>query len=154
MTIGLITLTALSCLPFAPQGPFDARDYTRVAGMRLEQHPWVALIEPLTAPIQVVAGAPDFRVAGACCLYGYFWAQGHGGYLPKFALEEAIARLAVVGKALWSAFAASATLVLVIFFLVMAHSRLAAGRKRSGPDCRRSAQPYCKIFRRSGVCKN
>ncbi len=121
MTIGLITLTALSCLPFTPQGPFDARDYTRVEGMRLEQHPWVALIEPLAAPIQILAGAPDFRVAGACILIWVFLGAGAWTIFAQIRSRRAIARLAVVGKALWSAFAASATLVLVIFFFVMAH---------------------------------
>ena len=40
LVFGLTVLTVLSCLAYDPQGPFDARDYTRVAGMRLEQRPW------------------------------------------------------------------------------------------------------------------
>jgi hypothetical protein len=120
LTVGLTILTILSCLSHVPQGPFDARDYTRVAGMRLEQHPWVALIEPLVAPLQVMSGAPDFRIAGASLLIWVFFAAGAWTIFAEIRLRRANTRLAVVRKVLWSAFAASATLVLVILFFVMA----------------------------------
>ncbi len=67
LAFGLTILTLLSCLPYAPQGPFDARDYTRVAGMRVEQHPWEALIEPLAAPIPDPGGSAGFSHCGGFC---------------------------------------------------------------------------------------
>jgi hypothetical protein len=120
LVFGLALLTVLSCLAYAPQGPFDARDYTRVAGMRLEQHPWEALIEPLTAPIQVVAGAPDFRVAGACLLIWVFFGAGAWRIFAEIRSKRGNPPLAVACRGLRSAFAAAGTLTLLIFFLVMA----------------------------------
>jgi hypothetical protein len=120
LAFALVVLTVLSCLPYAPQGPFDARDYTRVAGMRLEQHPWVALIEPLTAPLQVIAGAPDFRVAGACLLIWVFLGAGALGIFAEIRSRSGKGRLAILRRGLRSASAATATLMLLVFCLVMA----------------------------------
>ncbi len=121
LVFGLTILTVLSCLPYAPQGPFDARDYTRVAGMRLEQHPWEALIEPLTAPIQVVAGAPDFRIAGACLLIWVFFGAGAWRIFAEIRSQGGKARLAaIVSRGLLSAIVATATLMFLVFLLVMA----------------------------------
>ncbi|KAB2637877.1 MAG: hypothetical protein DVB25_09105, partial [Verrucomicrobia bacterium] len=61
---GLLALTLCAVLPIHPQGPFDARDFTRLSGMRLESSVIGALIEPWTAPFHILAGAPDFRLAG------------------------------------------------------------------------------------------
>ena len=68
MLLGLMALTLGSLLPLDPQGPFDARDFTSVPGMHLEQSLLGTLIEPFAAPFQIVAGAPDFRLAGLSCL--------------------------------------------------------------------------------------
>ena len=120
LVFGLTVLTVLSCLAYDPQGPFDARDYTRVAGMRLEQRPLEALIEPLTAPIQVVAGAPDFRIAGACLLIWVFFGAGAWKMLAEIRSKRGKSGLAIACRGLRSAFAAAGTLTLLIFFLVMA----------------------------------
>jgi len=61
---GLLGLTLCALLPINPQGPFDARDFTRLSGMRLETSGIGTLIEPWTAPFHIMAGAPDFRLAG------------------------------------------------------------------------------------------
>jgi predicted metal-dependent phosphoesterase TrpH len=66
--VGLLVLSVCAALPLQPQGPFDARDHSRLAGMRLEPSGWSSLIEPWAAPIHILAGAPDFRVAGAAAL--------------------------------------------------------------------------------------
>ena len=66
--LGLIIITLCAALPIKPQGPFDARDNRRLAGMRLTQSGWGVFIEPLTAPLHIVAGAPDLRVAGVAVL--------------------------------------------------------------------------------------
>ena len=60
---GLLVLSVCAALPIHPQGPFDARDHSRLAGMRLEPSGWSSLIEPWAAPVHILAGAPDFRVA-------------------------------------------------------------------------------------------
>ncbi|MEI6655510.1 MAG: PHP domain-containing protein [Verrucomicrobiota bacterium] len=66
--IGLLALSLCALLPINPQGPFDARDNTRLPGMRLETSASAAFIEPLAAPLRIVAGAPDFRLATLSCL--------------------------------------------------------------------------------------
>jgi hypothetical protein len=120
LAFALVVLSVLSCLPYAPQGPFDARDYTRLAGMRLEQHLWTALIEPLTAPIQVIAGAPDFSIAGACLLIWVFLGAGALGIFSEIRSQSGKGCPAILRGGLRSAFAAVVTLMLLIFFLVMA----------------------------------
>lgn len=120
LVLALIVLTVLSRLPYAPQGPFDARDNTRMTGMRLEQQSWVALIEPLTAPLQVIAGAPDFSVSGACLLIWIFLGAGALGIFAEIRSPKGRGRLAALRRGLQSAFAAIATVALLVFFLVMA----------------------------------
>ncbi|NOY45424.1 MAG: hypothetical protein GXP50_08235 [Deltaproteobacteria bacterium] len=66
--IGLGVLTIVSFLPAAPQGPFDARDGARIPGVHLEMPLTAVLLEPLAAPVHVLAGAPDFRRAGIATL--------------------------------------------------------------------------------------
>lgn len=61
-------LTAVALLPWAPQGPFDARDYTPVNGVALDYPLRGALLEPLLAPAHVIMGAPDYRVAAGMLL--------------------------------------------------------------------------------------
>jgi len=41
-----------------------------MAGMRLEQPGWEALIEPFAAPFLIPGGAPDFQVA---CVFAFVW---------------------------------------------------------------------------------
>ena len=67
---GLCVLTILACLGLDPQGPFDARDYTHPAGMRLEQHGRVSSLEPFASPFLILGGAPDFVVA---CIFSSVW---------------------------------------------------------------------------------
>ncbi|WP_025323512.1 PHP domain-containing protein [Deferrisoma camini] len=69
MWIGLGVLTIVSFLPASPpQGPFDARDGARIPGVHLEMPLTAVLLEPLAAPVYVLAGAPDFRRAGVATL--------------------------------------------------------------------------------------
>ena len=51
----------------------DARDFTRLFGMRLEPTLIGTLVEPWTAPFHIMAGAPDFRLAG---LVSVIWIIG------------------------------------------------------------------------------
>ena len=113
-------LTILSCLPYTPQGPFDARDYTRIAGMRVEQHLWTALIEPLGAPFQIVAGAPDFRIAGFYTLIWVFLGAGALGIFAGFRSQRKRTLLGIALKGIYWAFAAASTLMLVVFLFVAA----------------------------------
>ena len=62
--VGLLGLTLFALLPINPQGPFDARDFSRLSGMHLETSGIGTLVEPWTAPFHIMAGAPDFRLAG------------------------------------------------------------------------------------------
>lgn len=65
---GLLVLSVCAALPIDPQGPFDARDHSRLTGMRLEPSGWSSLIEPWAAPVHILSGAPDFRVASVVAL--------------------------------------------------------------------------------------
>jgi len=59
----LIVLTLIALLPWNPQGPFDARDWSVIEGVHLD-YPWSGvLMEPLLAPAHALMGAPDFRIA-------------------------------------------------------------------------------------------
>ncbi|MGA2734974.1 MAG: hypothetical protein ABSG35_20545 [Syntrophobacteraceae bacterium] len=120
LALGLTILTLLSCLPYAPQGPFDARDYTRVAGMRLEQHPWEALIEPLAAPFMILAGAPDFRIAGFSVLIWVLLGAAAWGMFAEYRAQRRKKPFAIVLKGIQMALVASSTLILIIFLFVVA----------------------------------
>ncbi len=120
LALGLAILTALSCLPYAPQGPFDARDYTRVAGMRLELHPWEALFEPLAAPFLILAGAPDFRIACIAMLIWVFLCAAAWGMFAEFRAQRGRKPFAIVLKGIRMALASSLTLALLIFLFVAA----------------------------------
>lgn len=63
----LFIISAIAATHINPQGPFDARDFTRITGMKLIQPEWTALIEPLIAPLHIIIGAPDFRIAFLSC---------------------------------------------------------------------------------------
>jgi len=58
--LGFITLFAL--LPWQPQGPFDARDWSLIEGLSLTMPWWVIFIEPFAAFGQIIAGSADFRL--------------------------------------------------------------------------------------------
>lgn len=138
LTFGLMALTIVACVPFAPQGPFDARTYTRLSGVRLEQHHWTALIEPLFAPLKIIAGAPDFWIAAVSVLawtlltavvLGLFAARridGRGpqrGYAARPAYAGSgghIAALAPVLRALRNALVTIATVTLLIVLFAIA----------------------------------
>ena len=120
LALGLAVLTLLSCLQYAPQGPFDARDYTRAAGMRLEQHSWEALIEPLAAPILILAGAPDFRIACFSVLIWVFLGAAAWGMFAEFRAQKVKKPLAIVLKGIRMALVASSTLALLILLFVVA----------------------------------
>ena len=64
----LLLLTLLALLPSDPQGPFDARDWRPAQGVELHFPVWGALIEPLSAPGQALAGEPDVRIAAVATL--------------------------------------------------------------------------------------
>ncbi len=76
----LLLLSLLTLLPYDPQGPFDARDYQPARGVALHFPVTGALIEPLLAPGQALAGEPDVRIAVIATL---FWliAVAAGGTL-------------------------------------------------------------------------
>ncbi len=120
LALGLAILTLLACFPYAPQGPFDARDYTRVAGIRLEQHPWEALIEPLAAPFMILAGAPDFRVAGFSVLIWVLLGAAVWGMFAEYRAQRVKKPFAIVLKGTRMALTASLTLTLIIFLFVVA----------------------------------
>ena len=120
LVIGLLVLTALACLPYAPQGPFDARSYTRLAGMRVEQHAWTPLIEPLFAPIQIVGGAPNFLVAALSLLIWVFLGAGAWGMLREFRARRKKGSLGVTLAGILSALIATSSLLLLIFLCVIA----------------------------------
>lgn len=59
----LLALTVVALLPWNPQGPLDARDWSPLEGVYLD-YPWSGvLLEPLLAPAHALTGAPDFRIA-------------------------------------------------------------------------------------------
>jgi len=119
LALGLITLTMLSCLPYAPQGPFDARDYTRIAGIRVEQHPWVALIEPLAAPFLILSGAPDFLRACIALLTWMLLGTAAWAMIAGLRAWKGKKPLAVVLKGVRGALVVSSTMVLIIFLFVV-----------------------------------
>ena len=112
---GLLGLTLCALLPIHPQAPLDARDFTPLTGMRLEPSVIGTLIEPWTAPFHIMAGAPDFRLAG---LVSVIWVivgtatwralaehrARRGGSLCRRVLRCAAAGLAAgLVMALWTA---------------------------------------------------
>ncbi len=60
-TLTFVTFFAL--LPWQPQGPFDARDWSLLEGVSVTMPWWQMLIEPLSAFGHILTGAPDFRLA-------------------------------------------------------------------------------------------
>ncbi|MGP8091537.1 MAG: PHP domain-containing protein [Syntrophobacteraceae bacterium] len=120
LALGLAILTLLACLPYAPQGPFDARDYTRVAGIRLEQHPWEALIEPLAAPFLILAGAPDFSIAGFSVLIWVLLGAAAWGMFAEYRAQRKKKPFAIALKGIRMALVASSSLILIILLFVVA----------------------------------
>ncbi len=120
LALGLAILTLLACLPYAPQGPFDARDYTRVAGIRLEQHPWEVLIEPLAAPFLILAGAPDFRIAGCSVLIWVLLCAAAWGMLAEYRAQMGKRPFVIALKGIQTALVTSSTLMLIILLFVVA----------------------------------
>jgi len=120
LVFGLTILTLLACLQYDPQGPFDARDYTRMVGMRVEQHPWEALLEPLAAPVLILAGAPDLRIACFAVLIWVFLGAAAWGMFAEFRAQMGKKPFAIVLKGIQRALVASLTLALIIFFFVVA----------------------------------
>jgi hypothetical protein len=55
----LIFLTVMTVIPVNVTGPFDARTDKPAPGIRLEYSPAGAVLEPITAPAQIVVLAPD-----------------------------------------------------------------------------------------------
>ncbi len=120
LAFGLIILTLLSCLPYDPQGPFDARDYTRLAGIRVEQHPLEAFFEPLAAPFLILAGAPDFLVACVSVLIWVLLGITAWGMLAEFRAQGVKKPFAILLKGIRGALVAFSTLTLIIFLFVVA----------------------------------
>lgn len=58
--LGFVTLFAL--LPWQPQGPFDARDWSLIEGVTVTMPWWQMVIEPFSAFGQILTGAPNFRL--------------------------------------------------------------------------------------------
>ncbi len=116
---GLAVLTVLACLPYAPQGPFDARTYTRLAGMRVEQHAWTAFIEPLFAPMRIVSGAPNFLVAAFSVLLWVFLGAAAWRIVKDLRARKKSA-LRVAFAAIQSGLVATFSLLLLLFLFVIA----------------------------------
>ncbi len=117
---GLLVLTFLACLPYAPQGPFDARSYARLAGMRLEQHPWTALIEPFFAPMRIIAGAPNFLVAALSVLIWVTLGAGVWGVLADWNRRGRKNVSHTLAAGLKSALIATSSLTLLLLLFVIA----------------------------------
>ncbi len=59
----LLFITLFALLPWQPQGPFDARDWSLIEGVEVTMPWWQMLIEPFSAFGHIIIGAPDFRLA-------------------------------------------------------------------------------------------
>ncbi|MGC8494496.1 MAG: PHP domain-containing protein [Syntrophobacteraceae bacterium] len=117
---GLAVLTLLACLPYAPQGPFDARTYARLAGMRVEQHAWTAFIEPLFAPMRIVSGAPNFLVAALSLLLWVFVGAAVWRIVKDLRVREKKSGLRVAFAGILSALIATSSLLLLLFLFIIA----------------------------------
>lgn len=109
--LGFVTLFAL--LPWQPQGPFDARDWSLIDGVTLAMPWWQMLIEPLSAFGHIITGAPDFRLTAISLALWVFALSG------SWLLLRA-AHLAWWRRALWAAavalFAAWCVPALILLF--------------------------------------
>lgn len=119
LVFGLAVLTILSCLPSAPQGPFDARSYTRLAGVRVEPHAWTALIEPLFSPMEIVAGAPNFLVAAVSLLLWVFLGALAWKMFMQLRAGKNQGRFLVALAGIQSALIATSSLLLLLFLCVI-----------------------------------
>jgi hypothetical protein len=88
--------------------------------MRLEQHPWEALFEPLAAPFMILAGAPDFRIAGFSVLIWVLLGAAAWGMFAEYRAQRGKKPFVIVLKGIQKALVASLTLTLIIFFFVVA----------------------------------
>ncbi|MGC9194281.1 MAG: hypothetical protein ACP5IL_02365 [Syntrophobacteraceae bacterium] len=116
---GLLALTVLACLPYAPQGPFDARSYARLAGMTLQQHPWTALIEPFFAPMRIIAGAPNFLIAALWVLVWVFVGAGAWGVIADWNRRGKKNVFRTIPAGLKSALIAISSLILLLLLFVI-----------------------------------
>ena len=119
---GLAVLTILACVPYSrsPLGPFDAGSYVRLSGMRVEQQPWTALIEPFFAPLLIIAGAPNFKIAAPVCFAWVFFYAALWGMVAELRALKPARPLSVLRRGAASAFIAVSTLAVLILFFVMA----------------------------------
>ncbi len=97
----LLLLTLAALLPWNPQGPFDARDYSPLPQVHLAYPSAGALLEPLIAPGHLLMGAPDFRLAfGALALWlalaGALWGWRRGGAAWRRLLRGGLLAVAAV----------------------------------------------------------
>jgi hypothetical protein len=120
LLFGLVVLTVLACLPYAPQGPFDARSYTRLAGMRVEHHPWTTLIEPFFAPLLIIGGAPNFLVAAVSVLLWVFLGAGAWGMVAEIRARKKKRPFGVALAGMQSALIGTSSLLLLLFLFVIA----------------------------------
>lgn len=104
-----LLLPLLAALPWQPLGPFDARDWTPLPGVRLEYPLVGTLLEPLFAPAHILAGAPDFRIA---ILSTLLWAAAVGAVLG-------LARARRWRAAAAGALAAAALVLAYVVFLAL-----------------------------------
>lgn len=118
LLLGLVILTILACLPYAPQGPYNPVNYTRLSGMSLEQHRWTAIIEPFFAPLKIIAGAPDFKIAAVVSLIWLFLGAMAWGMFSEFRKGKAF--LAILRRGIESAVVATLTVTLLICFFAIA----------------------------------
>lgn len=115
---GLVVLTVLACLPYHPQGPFNPVNYTRLPGMRLEQHLWTALVEPFFAPLKIIVGAPDFKIAAVVSLLWLF--LGAMAWRIVSECKKGKSFLSAAQRGIGSAAVAAVTVTLLICFFALA----------------------------------
>ena len=127
---GLALLTLLAALPFAPEGPFDPRDWSRARDVRLEFPASGVLTEPIAALGHAIAGAPDVRVAAVSTLV---WVIVIGGAASLIiAMRRGRSALAVALRTLGGTGACAGVFLIWVGFSVLVRLpswRLANGRE-------------------------
>jgi hypothetical protein len=87
--------------------------------MRVEQHPWEALFEPLAAPFMILAGAPDFRPACTSVLIWVVLGAAAWGMIYEFRVQKRKKPFVILFKGIQGAFVASSTLLLIVCLFVV-----------------------------------
>jgi len=92
---GLVVVTILAVLPFAPEGPLAPRDWSRVQGIQLDFPATGALVEPVASLGHAIAGSPDVRVAAVSTLVWVLVVGGAASLALALRRGDAPARMAL-----------------------------------------------------------